>query len=61
MSFLFKILHLNFHSFSGFQYGSDSSIEVIMPLSAALPLAIGLKFLVCYIESKPYLDIFPRS
>ena len=46
MSFLFKIFHLNFHSFLGFQNGSDSSIKAIIPLSATLPLAIGLNFLV---------------
>ena len=45
--FFIQDLHLNFHSFLVFQYGSGSSIKAIMPLSAALPLAIGLNFLVC--------------
>ena len=40
MSFFIQDLHLNFHSFLGFQRGSDSSDKVIMRL---LPLAIGLK------------------
>ena len=61
MSFFIQDLHLNFHSFLGFQHGSGLSVKAIMPLSATLPLAIGLNFLVCYIESKPYLNIFPQS
>ena len=36
-------LHLNFHSFLGFQHGSDSSVKSIMRLSTTLPLAISLK------------------
>ena len=40
MSFFIQDLHLNFHSFLGFQHGSGSSVKVIMRL---LPLAIGLK------------------
>ena len=40
MSFFIQYLHLKFHSFIGFQHGSDSSVKVIMRL---LPLAIGLK------------------
>ena len=43
MSFFIQDLHLNFHSFLGFQHGSDSSVKAIMRLSATLPLAIGLK------------------
>ena len=43
MSFFIQDLHLNFHSFLGFQHGSDSSVNAIMLLSATLPLAIGLK------------------
>ena len=39
-------LHLNFHSFLGFQQGSVSSIKAVMPLSTTLPIAIGLSFLV---------------
>ena len=37
-------LHLNFHSFLGFQHGSGSSVKAIVLLSAALPLAIGVNF-----------------
>ena len=43
MSFFIQDLHLNFHSFLGFRHGSGSSVKAIMPLSATLPLAIGLK------------------
>ena len=42
--FFIQDLHLNFHSFLGFQHGSGSSVKAIMLLSAALPLAIGLNF-----------------
>ena len=42
--FFYSRLHLNFHSFLGFQRGSGSSVKAIMLLSAALPLAIGLNF-----------------
>ena len=62
MSFFIQDLHLNFHSFLGFQHGSDSSVNAIMRLSATLPLAIGLKCfwfliaLLCYTQSQPYLD-----
>ena len=45
MGFFIQDLHLNFHSFLGFQYGSGSSVKAITLLSAALPLAIGLIFL----------------
>ena len=41
--FFIQDLHLHFHSFLGFRHGSGSSIKAIMPLSATLPLAIGLK------------------
>ena len=44
MSFFIQYLHLNFHSFLGFQRGSGSSVKAIMLLSAALPLATGLNF-----------------
>ena len=44
MIFFVQDLHLNFHSFLGFQPESDSSVKAIMLLSAALPLAIGLNF-----------------
>ena len=40
MSFFIQDLHLNFHSFLGFQHGSGPSVQAIMRL---LPLAIGLK------------------
>ena len=43
MDFFIQDLHLNFHSFLGHQHGSGSSVKAIMPLSATLPLAIGLK------------------
>ena len=42
-----------------FQHGSGSSVKAIMPLSATLPLAIGLKiFLISnsIIQSQRYLD-----
>ena len=42
--FFIQDLHLNFHSFSGFQHGSGSSVMEIILLSAALRLAIGLNF-----------------
>ena len=44
MSFFVQYLHLNFHSVLVFQNGSGSSVKAIMPLSATLPLAIGLDF-----------------
>ena len=40
--FFIQDLHLNLHSFLGFQHGSGSSIKAIMPLSATLLLAIVL-------------------
>ena len=43
MSFFIEDLHLSFHSFLGFQHRSGSSVKTIIPLSARLPLAIGLK------------------
>ena len=43
MSFFIQDLHLNFHSFLGSRRGSCSLVRAIMPLSATLPLAIGLK------------------
>ena len=57
MSFFIQDLHLNFHSFLGFQHGSGSSVKAIMRLSATLPLAIGLKcfwFLIA-------LLVYPKS
>ena len=57
MSFFIQYLHLNFHSFLGFQRGSGSSVKAIMRLSATLPLAIGLKcfwFLIA-------LLLYPKS
>ena len=54
MSFFIQDLHLNFHSFLGFQHGSDSSVKAIMLL---LPLVIGLKcfwFLIA-------LLLYPKS
>ena len=44
MSFFIQDLHLNFHYFLAFQYGSGSSVKAIMLLSTALPLTIGLNF-----------------
>ena len=38
--FFIQDLHLNFHSFLGFQHGSGSSVKAIMLI---LPLVIGLK------------------
>ena len=42
--FFIQDLHLNFHSLLDFQHGSGSSVKAIMPLSATLPWATGLKF-----------------
>ena len=42
MSIIIQDLHLNFHSFLGFQHESGSSVKAIMVLSAVVPLAIGL-------------------
>ena len=62
MSFVIHDLPLNFHSFLGFPHGSGSSVKEIMLLSAVLPLAIDLNFLVCnniiIISKEPYLDYF---
>ena len=44
MGFFIQDLHINFHSFLGFQHGSGSSVKAIMPLPATLPIAIGLKY-----------------
>ena len=41
--FFIQDLHLNFHSFLGFEHGSGLSVKATMPLSATLPLASGLK------------------
>ena len=57
MSFFIQDLLLNFHSFLGFQHGSGSPIEAIMPLSATLPLAIGLKYFWFLIA----LLLYPKS
>ena len=57
-------LHLNFHSFLGFQHASGSSVKVIMRL---LPLAIGLKCfwlliaLLLQLRSTDYLSMILRS
>ena len=40
MSFFIQDLHLNFHSFLGFQHGSGLSVKAIMPLSETLPLPL---------------------
>ena len=67
MSFFIQDLHLNFHSFLGFQHGSGSSVKAIMPRSASLPLVTGLK---CFLVSNSINVIlkvnhawliFPRS
>ena len=44
MGFFIQDLHINFHSFFGFQHGSGSSVKAIMLLLAASPLAIALDF-----------------
>ena len=61
MSFFIQDLHLSFDSFQGFQHGNGSSVKAIMPLSATLPVAIGLKcfwFLIALLlyQSQPCLD-----
>ena len=64
MSFFIQDLHLNFHSFLGFWHGSGSSVKRIMPLSATLPLTIGLKcfwFLIVIFKVNHTWIIFPRS
>ena len=65
MSFFILDLHLNFHSFTGFQHESGWSIKAIMSLPTTLPLAIGLNFLVCNsidISKVSYnCIIFPQS
>ena len=38
--FFIQDLHLNFHSFLGFQRGSGSSVKTIMSLLATLPLVM---------------------
>ena len=43
--FFYSRFKFKLHSFLGFQQGSGSSIKAIMPLSATLPLTIGLEFL----------------
>ena len=57
MSFFIQDLHLNFHSFLGFQHRSGSPVKTIMPLSTTLPLAIGLKFFWLLIA----LLLYPKS
>ena len=55
--FFIQDLHLEFHSLLCFRHGSDSSVKSIMPLSATLPSAIGLKcfwFLIA-------LLLYPKS
>ena len=57
MSFFIQDLHLKVHSFLGFQRGSGSSVKAVMPPSATLLLAIGLKcfwFLIA-------LLLYPKS
>ena len=45
MSFFVQDLNLNFHSFLAFQHGSGLSVkDLMLLLSAALPLVIGLIF-----------------
>ena len=57
VEFFIQYSHLNFHSFSRFQHGSGLSVKAIMPLSATLPLAIGLKFFWFLIA----LLLYPKS
>ena len=52
MRFFIQDLHLNFQ---GFRHGNSSSVKAIMPLSATLPLAIGLK---CFWFPKA---LYPKS
>ena len=57
MSFFIQDLHLNFHSFLGYHHRNGLPVKAIMPLSATLPLAIGLKcfwFLIA-------LLLYPKS
>ena len=57
VEFFIQYSHLNFHSFSRFQHGSGLSVKGIMPLSATLSLAIGLKFFWFLIA----LLLYPKS
>ena len=57
MSFFIQDLHLNSHSFLGFQYGSGFSVKANMPLSATLSLAIGLTYFWFLIA----LLLYPKS
>ena len=41
--FFIQDLHLDFHYFLGFRHDNGSSVKKIMPLSATLQLANGLK------------------
>ena len=55
MSFFIQDFRLNFHSSFAFQHRSGSSVKAIMPLSATLTLAIGLKcfwFLMAFVIPK---------
>ena len=44
MNFFIQHLHLNFHSFLGFQHESGSSVKAIVLLPEPLPLASGYMF-----------------
>ena len=68
MSFFIQNLHLNFHSFIGFQFGSGSSVQAIIAISTTLPWAIGLKclwfliaLLLAILKVNHIWIIFPRS
>ena len=56
MNLFIQYLHLNLHSFLPFHHVSGSSLKAIMPLSATLPLAIGLIF--CFLIA---LLLYPKS
>ena len=63
--FVIQDLHLNFHSFLGFQHESGLSVKAIMPLSATLPLTlviflISINIIVISKVSHTWI-IFPRS
>ena len=57
MRFFIQDLHLNFYFLKGFRHGNGFPVKAIMPLTATLPLAIGLNcfwFLIA-------LLLYPKS
>ena len=68
MSFFIQDLHLNFHSFLGFQHGSGSSVKAIMlPTISSITISDWFEFfwfviaLLLYRKSAILGLSFPRS